>query len=287
MSSQAAPGTEASIFTNPDCPTPAGQPSAPFCQQIDPTHAVSYGTSFSSPIAAGAVAVMFQNDPTLTQADVLAGLQGGAHRLRGAAPFADQSSVGEVDVLGSIEVVQQLRDPATSLPQSATSWLTPGADFLLADGTTPLQVILELRASASNTASGPAPPADGFAGGRLAAYALVDGQPQAGGVQSLVRRGPGVWVITVSLPPGLGGRTLTVGATFDGVDIADPVELPIATDAWTASYPTTVSGGCSVGRAGGERGESGDATSAVSMAALWAAIVSGLARGPRRRRPAH
>ncbi len=246
MSGQAVPGGQASIFTNPDCPAAAGQTNDPNCQQIDQSHAVSFGTSFSTPVVAGAVAVMLQHDPTLTQADVLAALQGGAHRLRGAAPFADQSGVGEVDVLGAVDAVDRMRSAATSLPERASSWLTPGADFYLADGTTPLEVIVELRAA---IAGSDPPLADGFGDGRLAAYALVDGESKPGAVQSFVRRGPGVWVAMVLLPSGLGGERLTVGATFDGADIASPVVLPIATDAWGAGYPARVSGGCGVGPA--------------------------------------
>lgn len=75
------------------------------CQQIDSLHAVSFGTSFSSPIVAGAVAVMLQHDPTLTQDVVMAALQGGAHPLRGPTPFEDQEGPGEVDVIGAVEAV--------------------------------------------------------------------------------------------------------------------------------------------------------------------------------------
>ena len=245
MSAQATPGGAASLFTNPACPTKPGQPRDPYCQQIDPTHGVSFGTSFSSPVVAGAVAVLLQNDPTLTQSDVLAALQGGAHRLRGAAPFSDQSGVGEVDVLGAVEAADRTHNASLALPVRAASWLTPGGDFFLADGSTTMQVIVELRA----TAAGPGPPplADGFADGRLVPYALVDGQAEAFAVQSFARRGPGVWVATVSLPAGLGGSTLTLGATFDGADVVAPRSIPIATDAWSARYTGSARGGCSVG----------------------------------------
>ncbi len=240
MSAQAAPGGAASIFTNASCPAKAGQPSDPYCQQIDGTHGVSFGTSFSSPVVAGAAAVLLQNDPTLTQGDVLAALQGGVHKLRGAAPFADQSGVGEVDVLGAVEAADRMRNPSTALPVLSASWLTPGGDFYVADGSTPMQAIIELRAASTSPASPPV--ADGFGEGRLIAYALVGGQPQPGAVQSLVRRGPGVWVATVVLPAGLGGQTLTLGATFDGAEIVRPVAMPIAVDAWSAGYPASVRG---------------------------------------------
>ena len=102
--------------------------------------------------------------------------------------------------------------------------------------------MLELRAS--RTSAG-ALPADGFAQSRLAAYALVDGQPVPGATE-LARRGPGVWVIGVQLPPGLGLSHVTVGATFDGAPIVEEKTVPIATDAWTADYAPAVRGGCAV-----------------------------------------
>ena len=210
---------------------------------IDSLHGVAAGTSFSAPIVAGTVAVMLQHDPTLTQDTIVAALQGGAHPLRGPAPFDDQAAAGEVDVLGAIAAVDRLRDPTLALPARGESWLTLGADEYLADGSTPLQAVLELRAPRIGVAA--APPADGFAPGRLAAYALVDGALFEGAAQ-LTRRGPGIWVVTVQLPAGLGLSHLTVGATFDGAPIVEEKTVPIATDVWTAEYPVSIQGGCGV-----------------------------------------
>jgi hypothetical protein len=250
LSQQAVPPAPASIFTNPDCPDKANSGTDPECQQVDAFHAASFGTSFSSPIAAGAVAILFQHDPTLTQSDVLAALQGGAHPLRGPSQFEDQSGAGEVDVLGAVTAVDAMHDTPLALPVLAQSWMTLGADVFLADGSTPMQAILELRAASTGT--GAAPPADGFAADRLAAYVLVDGLPQAGAISSFVRRGPGVWLATMQLAAGLGGNNLTVAATFDGAPIVASKSVPIATDAWNADYPPTIEGGCAV--ASGERG---------------------------------
>jgi len=246
LSQQAVPPSTNSIFTNPDCPNKEGTGLDPDCQQVDALHGASFGTSFSSPLAAGAIAILFQRDPTLTQSDVLAALQGGAHPLRGPSQFQDQGGVGEVDVMGAVTAVDRMRSTQLALPVATQSWMTFGADVFLADGSTPMQVILELRGA--STSKGAAPPADGFSADRLVAYALVDGLPYAGAIPSLVRRGPGVWLATVQLPAGLGGSNLTIGATFDGNDIVAPRSIPIATDAWNADYPPSVEGGCLVAK---------------------------------------
>ncbi|HEY6463584.1 MAG TPA: S8 family serine peptidase, partial [Polyangiaceae bacterium] len=143
MSSQAVPPAASSIFTNPGCPDKAGTGTNPECQQVDAQHAVSFGTSFSSPLVAGAIAILFQRDPTLTQDQVLAALQGGAHALRAPAPFADQAGVGELDVVGALLALDRLEDPQLVLPVASESWLASGADVFLADGSTPLEAVLE------------------------------------------------------------------------------------------------------------------------------------------------
>jgi subtilisin family serine protease len=274
LSQQAIPSpTAQNIFTSDACPyTPTGAVDVN-CQQIDAFHAVSFGTSFSSPIVAGTIAILFQHDPTLTEDVILAALQGGAHPLRGPAMFEDQAGPGEVDVLGALEAVDRIRDPIAALPVRAQSWLTPSAEFYRADGTTPFQTILELRAAPTPGAL-PAP-ADGFASDRLQANVLVDGQPYPGGVQSIDRRGPGVWVPTVVLPAGLGGSTLTLGVTFDGQPIANDVSVPIAVDAWDAEYPASIAGGCSL--TGGQGGAS------TSAAAVWFAALGYLTVSAARR----
>ncbi|MDP9033380.1 MAG: S8 family serine peptidase [Myxococcota bacterium] len=241
LSQQAPPSQPSSIFNTP-CPALSSGAADSSCQQIDAMHAVSFGTSFSAPLVAGAVAILLQRDPTMTEDAIMAALQGGSHRVRGPAPFDDQVGAGELDVVGSLTAAERLHQTQSAIPARSESWLTPGADDYLADGSTPLQAIVELRTARE----GGLPPAlaDGFGDGRLTAYALVDGVAYPSAVQSLVRRGPGIWVVTVALPPGFGGRTLTVGATFDGVDVVDRKTVPIATDRWSAVFPARLRGGC-------------------------------------------
>jgi hypothetical protein len=51
----------------------------------------------------------------------------------------------------------------------------------------------------------------------------------------------------VDLGAGFGGSSVTLGVTFDGVDIVPPKTVPIAADVWTASYASSASGSCAVG----------------------------------------
>jgi subtilisin family serine protease len=246
LSSQAGPSSPTSIFSSDSCPSVNGRIPDPSCQQVDATHGVALGTSFSSPIVAGAIALMLQYDPALTQDELLAALQGGAHPLRGPAPFADQAGPGELDVMGAIDAIDRLRNPVTALPLRSASWMSLGSTVAFADGSTSIEGVIELRAAPGTSRR--APPADGFVPTRLTTYARIDGRDASGVVGTPVRRGPGVWAVTVQPPSGLGGSSLTVGARFDGVDVVTPVSLPIATDAWTALYPSSIQGGCSVGR---------------------------------------
>lgn len=268
LSQNAIPPTTTSIFTCSSVTTADG--GGPNCQQVDALHGVSNGTSFSAPLVSGAVALLLQYDPTLTQDEIMAALQGGAHPLRSAAPFNDQAGTGELDVVGALSAVDRLHNPQAALPVRSESWLTLGSDLYLADGSTPIEVIVELRAAREG---GSPVPADGFTDDRLTVYALVDGSPQ---VAPPVRRaGPGVWVASLQLPAGLGGRKLTVGVTFDGVDIVDPKSVPIATDAWNAAYAPSARGGCTVS-------SSNDAGGLEEIMVLGV-IVACSSRLPRRR----
>ncbi len=264
MSRTAKPGVAGSVFTNPSCPVTKSGKSDARCFQIDDTHGVSQGTSMSSPVVAGVVALLLQKDPTLTQDKILALLQAGAHRFRSAAPFDDQSGPGEVDAMGALDALEQMKSPALHLPAADRSWLTLSSDYVAADGSTPVTAIVELR-----TADGQHR-ADFFDKGRLAPVIHV-GDVAFDGVTSLVRRGPGVWFFVWRPPPGLGGSRATFGATFDGVPIVVPRTVPIAADAWNARYPSRAGGSqCDVMGAGRARESPWLATGACAAAIVAA-----------------
>jgi hypothetical protein len=275
MSRGAKPGTPGSVFTNPACPKTKDGRTDDRCLQIDTTHAIAVGTSMSAPVVAGVVALLLQRDPTLTQDKVVALLQAGAHRFRGLSPFYDQSGPGEVDAVGSLGALDQMeKNPQLFLPSLEQSWITLSADYVAADGSTPLTAILELRAADAQHR------ADLFDAARLQPVVLVDGSP-VGTLPVVVRHGPGIWVYAWTPPPGLGGSRATFGATFDGAPIVAPSTLPIGTDGWTANYPSAARGsGCSVGRTSG--GGGAPAPLAAFVAVAWVALIPRRWRGAKR-----
>ncbi len=243
MSKDAPPSSASSIFNSGgDCPKLRSGATDDRCLQVDSFHAVSVGTSMSAPMVAGAAAVLLGRDPALTQDQMTALLQAGAHRFRGPAPFDDQNGPGELDVLGSLVALDRMKNPQNSLPAYANSWVTLSESFVPADGSTPFTVIAELRTPSGDVADLVDParlnPVVSFGGNRLES-------PQ------LTRRGPGVWVYVLTPPPGYGGTYATFGLELDGVPIVAPKSVPVATDPWTASYPSRATGGaCSMHASG-------------------------------------
>lgn len=276
MAKQATPPTPGSVFTR-RCPDPKkGGPNDPRCEQVDKTHGVVSGTSMSAPMVAGAIALLFERDRTLTQDKITALLQAGAHKFRAegdavvAAPFEDQGGPGELDVEGALDALDQMQNPVLVMPDRDKSWLTVGADYVAADESTPLTAIVELR-----TADG-AHRADLFEASRLQAWVTVNGVPQP--APPLQKLAPGLYVTTLKLPRGMGGGSLTIGASFDGADIVTPKTLPIGTDIWNAEYPTHAKGGCAV--AGGV----GNPSWGFGLVEIVGLLSIGAIFGVRRRR---
>jgi subtilisin family serine protease len=242
MSRDAQPGKPSSVFTSSVCPPNKDGVDDKKCLQIDEGHGVAEGTSMSSPVVAGVIALLFQQDPTLTQDQIVGLLQAGAHRYRASTPFDDYGGPGEVDVIGALDALNQMKVPALHLPSLDQSWIALSSDWVAADASTPLTAVVELR-----TADG-AHRGDLFDANRLQARVLIDGE-EVSPPPTMVRRAPGVWFYSFTPRKGLGGSKATFGATFDGAPIVAPKTLPVAPDRWTALYPSHAMGsGCDVGR---------------------------------------
>lgn len=239
LSQQALPGVQTSIFTTPSCPPNKQGQKDERCLQVDAHHGVSLGTSMAAPMVAGVVALLFERDPTLTSDVVRALLQAGAHPVRGAAPFYDQAGPGEIDIPGTLSAQDDLDNPAIALPDASNSWMTLSADFAAADGSIPLTVLLELRSSSGHRAAL-------FDASRLQPVAEIGGRPVPTAPVIVRAPAPGLFTFRVVVPPGKGGESLTVGATFDGQAVVQPVTVPISTDAWSSSYSSRTKGACDV-----------------------------------------
>lgn len=238
-SGQAPPGSSRSIFTSSSCPTRAGR-ADPSCLLVDARHGISAGTSMSSPIVAGVVALLMQKDPTLTQDKVSALLQAGAHRFRGPSPYEDQNGPGEVDAVGSLDALERSKDPRAFLPDASKSWIALSSDYVPADGSRDVTVLIELRTAEGDDR------ADLFDVQRLQGEVRIDGIARP--VSAVTRKAPGLYTYTFRLSEdGLGMRTAVFGATFDGKPIVGYRAVPVATDAWNAHYPSHLAGGCSAG----------------------------------------
>ncbi|MDF3070000.1 MAG: hypothetical protein K0R38_5601 [Polyangiaceae bacterium] len=199
----------------------------------DDEHAVTSGTSMSSPIVAGAVALLFESRPELTQGEVRALLQAGARQPIGTVLAEQQLGPGALDLNGTLAALLAEDSPIRREP-ARKSRIALAASFIHPGGGQPLQGLLELRDDTDQIA-------DGFDERRLALE--VDG-----GTLSLppARRAPGLYGFEVTAPPGSGGQDLHLALRFDGRLLASRT-VPIGVDRWAAEGEPIAHGGCSMG----------------------------------------
>jgi subtilisin family serine protease len=203
------------------------------CFVIDESHGLASGTSMAAPLVAGAIALLFERDPTLTQDQARALLQAGARWPDGVVSAEQQLGAGALDVEGAINA--QLADDSPSLREpSRNSWISLATSYARPDPEWPLEGLAELRGTDGRLA-------DGFASARL--QLVVSG----GSIHQPLRRlAPGLYHFALLAAPNSGGRTLRMSLRFDEATIAER-ELPIAVDAGAASGGVGLRGGCAVG----------------------------------------
>jgi subtilisin family serine protease len=205
-------------------------PDSEECFVVDGAHAIASGTSLAAPLVTGAIALLFETDPTLTQAEVRALLQAGARPTEGVVFSEQQVGIGALDVEGAVAAQSELVTPSEREPGRA-SWLTPAASFARPDPSWPLVFHAELRDDDGKIA-------DGFDARRLA-LTVSNGAV----AEPPTRLSPGLYRFSVTAPDGSGGETLRVALRFDGRVLLER-ELPIAVDPALARRPPSVRGGC-------------------------------------------
>jgi subtilisin family serine protease len=196
----------------------------------DRQHAVTSGTSMSSPLVAGAIALLLQRRPELTQAQLRALLQAGARQPSGTILAEQQTGPGELDLRGTLAALIAEDSPFERLPSSA-SRIVLAASFAHPDASQPLQGLLELRDPKDQVA-------DGFDERRLLLAA-------EGGKLSkpATRVAPGLYGFEVTAPEGSGGGKLRLSLSFDG-QVLTTRQVPIGTDRWLAEGTPVPHGGC-------------------------------------------
>ncbi len=129
----------------PECPD--GKNDC-LCYLIDNKHAVAVGTSMASPLVAGAIALLFEGDPTLTQTDVRRYIQAGAQKNGAYLATLAQESPGSLDVNGAL-LAQSNDSPAGGSVDPFASWLSVSTALVHPDNQWSTQGALHLR-DASN-----------------------------------------------------------------------------------------------------------------------------------------
>lgn len=233
MSAQADPAKNmtSSMFFASSSSCPAGLPT---CFKTDATHAVAAGTSMSAPQVTGAVALLLEKDPTLTEARVVAALQGGARKFTGHVPYEWQLGPGALDVVGALAALDDSKDRP---PVAEKSWLHVSVGYARPDPTWPVVGAIEVRDAEGR-------PADGFD------PSLVTVEVENGRLsKSPSRVGPGLFRFEVVGVPSTGGRRMGIVARVGQEEIGRR-SLAISPDAFTTTNGVDASGGCSVAAAG-------------------------------------
>jgi subtilisin family serine protease len=243
------------------------------CALLDEHHALAQGTSMSAPHVAGAVALLMEVDPTLTQARVTQVLQAGARLSIGHIPDPDQLGPGSLDVEGArLAMLAAVGAPIE--PDPKQSWYTLSSAYARPDTTWPVWGTVELRDENGAVAAG-------IDGSRLSLLPL-----RGGGTvyQALTKVRPGLFRFAVAGRPADLGGTITVDVTYtDAMGHTNSLgqrTLPVGDDVWLANDGTVGAvGGCAWSGAGPRGGPA-----ALALAAFAAA--AGAARGRARRRRA-
>jgi subtilisin family serine protease len=230
----AAMSAEADPFENPfSIFHSAGACSpAPVCGLVEDAYAVSSGSSMAAPLVAGAVALLLERDPTLTQSTIRELLLTGARPLEGSVRSEQQVGAGALDLPRTFEALDETVSASGRMPGSA-SRIVLAASFVEPDPLRPVHGIVQLRDDGGRIANG-------FDDTKLG----MDASPVASPVV-LEKIAPGLWDFTVTAPRGSGGAELSLALHFDERVVARKT-VPIAVDASTARHGFFASGGCAV-----------------------------------------
>jgi subtilisin family serine protease len=230
------------------------------CQVVSDDYAVTAGTSMAAPMVSGAVALLLQRNPQLTQPELRALLQAGSSALEPAPEPLSREGGGALSIAGSFEALQSAPRTADERPDAAESRLRFASDVLLSDPARQLSAQLWLRAADGAVFDlDPARLSVKLSGGRLA--------------RELGRLAPGLYQFAVSSPAPALDATLRVDLRVDGRSWL-AAELPVLGD--VERRGDSLGGGCSASAR-----TSGPTTHGVAGLALLLSLMAARLRAPQ------
>lgn len=163
--------------------------AGPSCQVVSDSYAVTAGTSMAAPMVSGAVALLFERDPTLTQSAVRRLLQAGSSPLALAADVVGREGGGVLSISRSLDALSERTRSAAETPDVGQSRLRVAADLVVPDPARSIAALLWLR--------------DGEGAVFDAALSRVSATLSGGQIsQGLARVGPGLYELRVAALPG-------------------------------------------------------------------------------------
>lgn len=233
MSRDADPRTHTdSIFSPAGCPE-----ESEHCYVVEDGYAVTAGTSMSAPHAAGAVALLLEQRPNLTQAQATAILQASARAPKGSIPFWSQLGPGALDLRHALQVMGDESLEIGTPPDPSRSWWSPSVDLARPDADGLFNVFdgtVQLRRADGTVASA----LDG-----TLLEVLVDNGTLVSRPRKLLH---GTFGFKLRANPGTGGEVMHVRVLYDGVPLGVDADIPIAVDPWVAISEPSATGGCTL-----------------------------------------
>lgn len=237
------------------------------CFVIDRDYVVSSGTSMSAPQVAGAVALLLQHSPNLTQAQITDILQASARFPTGTINYESQVGAGSLDLAHALDVMAE-EMPLDLAPDTSKSWWFVSDDTARPDPTFPIWGTIELRRTDGSIASG-------LDGKKLSVF--VDGGRV---LKPITKVRHGLFRFSVAGEVGTGGSKMQVRVLYDGVPIGETKVLDVSSDPFIDTAKPTALGGCSVSAPS----ESDGAPLPLGFSALAFAALATATRGRRRSR---
>jgi len=227
------------------------------CAVVDDYYAVTLGTSMASPIAAGAVALMLEHNPKLTQAQLMRFVHAGAARLPAHSRDLPEAAPGLLDVAANARAMATA-DAELDLGQPAAgqSWLAFSEEFARPDPSWKINARLHLRDSEGQLADANA---DDVA--VKVQHGRVVGKPR--------RVAPGLIEFVVAADADSLGNDLGVSVDLAGKSLTDG-ELAIDVEPHVGSMPPAKES-CAMGAGDAHR-----------QWGAWVALVLGAAMFRRR-----